>query len=63
MTPRHQLRIINKELDALRVEFTRLADEPDDVIMKQFHRFVTVPIKSLAARADNMEAAQRGLFE
>lgn len=61
-TPRHQIYSINKELDALRLDFARLAEEPDDVIRAQFHAEVTAQLKSLTARAENMEAAQRGLF-
>lgn len=62
MSPRHQIYAITKELDAMRVEFRNLAEEPDEVIVKKFHNEVTNKIKSLNARAENMEAAQRRLI-
>lgn len=61
-TPRQQIYALNKEIDALRLEFSRLAEEPDDRIRTEFHVTVTDSLISLAARAENMEAVNKGLL-
>lgn len=52
-----KIEVIIKELDALRVDLRTLCALKDEEIGQRFHEEVTVSLKSLAARADNMEAA------
>lgn len=63
MSPHHQIYALIKEMDAQRIELQRLAEEPAETIKKRFHQDVTGPLSSLAARAYNMEAINKGLFK
>lgn len=61
MTPREHVRIIIKELDAQREDLAKFAKLDEDTIKSKFHDTVTNALKSIVARADYMEAAQKGL--
>lgn len=62
MTPRENIHSLIKEMDAQRAELSELARLPNEEIKAKFHDAVVNTLKSLAARADNMEANQQGLF-
>ncbi len=55
MTPRHRIMAIVKELDSVRADVLSWAQSDQSTIERVFHDEVVNQLKSLVARAENME--------